>query len=661
MKKLAKILLLSIATISLASCSVSDIVGSLSSNPTSTSADSSDNGSEDSNKNADNYGDSSNNESSDNSGSSDASSSSSNNNNNEKVNWTEAEAAIMSGHLYGEILPYTGSEDSVVAYDEEYDMVTVIGGDVDLDDYQAALTTAGYELLGEEEGYYAVQKSVTTDDGSRFVYVYVEEDEEDGFSLQAFDPYYYSFPSEAIAQFFADWEAEPFSIPEINKEGAYFSFQEDDGNIFYVLFGAEDYVNANLMVFGFSEADYALYVGQLETAGWDIEEKTEDGETYYTAKLEVEDKGIANIQFYYSSEYEGMYITIFAYMSQGDINPGTVYETWPASNISAILGSDITDAVPAYTGENNGFQILDDGYGTAVIVLVEDDTEEAAVEAYINTLTNTANYVQDGTDYWGDPIYVSPNGQINVTVYYATEGSFTITFARADAGSQTDAEWPATEVASAIAGMGLGITDVLPALDGAEDYYVYDGTSVQVQAYYSSTTAMYAAADAYVGVLKTAGWTEGGEDSFGDMNYNSPNNQVYACVWTSTQYASSGIYKVIIDVKYGTFVPATVSNTWPAGEIAEFMLASNFADPLPAYNDGTSYTVEVDDDTMYISVVVADPDAAVEAYNALLEGANFDFLWEDEDDGSSYYYSPNEEYIVNPYVSQSGNMVIMVY
>ena len=91
------------------------------------------------------------------------------------------------------------------------------------------------------------------------------------------------------------------------------------------------------------------------------------------------------------------------------------------------------------------------------------------------------------------------------------------------------------------------------------------------------------------------------------------------------------------------------------------MLASNFTDPLPAYNNGTGYMVEVDDDTMYISVVVADPDAAVEAYNALLKGANFDFLWEDEDDGSSYYYSPNEEYIVNPYVSQSGNMVIMVY
>ena len=40
----------------------------------------------------------------------------------------------MATYLYGEVLPFTGSDDSVVAYDEENDMITITGGEVDIDE-----------------------------------------------------------------------------------------------------------------------------------------------------------------------------------------------------------------------------------------------------------------------------------------------------------------------------------------------------------------------------------------------------------------------------------------------------------------------------------------------------------------------------------------------
>ena len=339
-------------------------------------------------------------------------------------------------------------------------------------------------------------------------------------------------------------------------------------------------------------------------------------------------------------------------MSASDINPDVTYEEWPASVIAQLLGSGVTDTLPAYTGENKGFQILNDSRGTAVLALVEDGTETAGVNAYLEILA-TANYVENGKDKVNDTIYTSPNGQIDVTVYYATQGSFTITFAV----HKEPAAWPTNDVATAVGKLATDITDVVPALEGADDYKIFeDDDSVQVQAIYSSANAAKAAKADYASTLKTANFTEGGEDKYGDMNYNSPNEQFYINLW----YSSSDGYKVILDIYAGKFVPAEKNSSWPANEIAEFMNENNYTDVLPAFNGGVDYIVDADEYEMYIMIEVDDPEQAAEDYADALEEALFEFDSYDDTDGSPYYWSPNEEYLVNPYVSQGGYFVIYV-
>ena len=45
-----------------------------------------------------------------------------------KTNWTDEEAAFMASKLYGEVLPYTGFEESTVNYNAQYNAVVILGG-----------------------------------------------------------------------------------------------------------------------------------------------------------------------------------------------------------------------------------------------------------------------------------------------------------------------------------------------------------------------------------------------------------------------------------------------------------------------------------------------------------------------------------------------------
>ena len=91
------------------------------------------------------------------------------------------------------------------------------------------------------------------------------------------------------------------------------------------------------------------------------------------------------------------------------------------------------------------------------------------------------------------------------------------------------------------------------------------------------------------------------------------------------------------------------------------MNANNFTDELPAYaEDGAGFNVMDEGDELYVLVECADPDAAVEAYCNILDGAEFNYLGTDSY-GDALYASPNNEYTVNPYVSQGGYFVICVF
>ena len=112
-----------------------------------------------------------------------------------KKAWTDAEAKIMSDHLYGYVLPFTGSEEAVVAYDEENDAVTIQGGAADsntLSTYAAKVVADGFTNVNPQG--YVFEKQVRVNTAIRHLRV-AFANVESKFYLEAYDPYYYTFPA----------------------------------------------------------------------------------------------------------------------------------------------------------------------------------------------------------------------------------------------------------------------------------------------------------------------------------------------------------------------------------------------------------------------------------------------------------------------------------
>ena len=313
---------------------------------------------------------------------------------------------------------------------------------------------------------------------------------------------------------------------------------------------------------------------------------------------------------------------------------------WPAEDIAQILGSGITDTVPAFEGENSGFNVLNDQFGTAVMVTVEAGTETDAISAYQTVLT-TAGYKELLADYNGDMQYVSPNDQILVCAYYGTAGTITISFSPAPALT-----WPAAEIASKF---NSDIDDVLPALNGAVYYTVQKSglTAIRVIAYFEDATAATSALEGYATTLTTASFTELGEDSSGDMNYGSPDSEYSLC-----PYVYSNM--VVIDITQ----PGP--STWPGTEIAALLASYGFTDAIPVMSGADEYNIS--DYYGYPQIYVyfsnaSDAEAACSAYQSALLTAGF------TDAGDYYgdpkYASPNQQFEISPWIGSSGTTVII--
>ena len=117
--------------------------------------------------------------------------------------WTADEAKIMSDHLHGIVLPYVNVENPVVTYNEQYDTVYITGGEVSstqMTNFTNAMNDAGFSLsYNTTANTYSFNKTIETEAGDRFVKGTYYRDEEGKFYLEAYDPYYYSFPSALIS------------------------------------------------------------------------------------------------------------------------------------------------------------------------------------------------------------------------------------------------------------------------------------------------------------------------------------------------------------------------------------------------------------------------------------------------------------------------------
>ena len=364
------------------------------------------------------------------------------------------------------------------------------------------------------------------------------------------------------------------------------------------------------------------YAAILKEAGWT---ETEDGSYIFISPNQD-----IQITLVYTSSY-GLEIRVAGY-----IPPAA---QWPAESVAALLPAGHQDSLPAYEGANS-YQIYNDNYGKGVTCFVGEGNEDAAMTAYAELLL-AAKFTYDSAS----KLYTSEHAEFRVELWKGTDGAFNIEL--------TDvAYWPTADVAAGIAGLTSEnpITATVPALQGANKYAVYSSeTKVQVQAYYSTSAELSAAKTEYVSLLLEAGFTNAGQDEYGDTYYNSADNQISVCPWISS---SSG--KLIIDIFAGPFVAP--EGGWPTADIASALatIDSSISDSVPEYADNSLvWGLDAYSDGIELYAVLSSSSAAssaVTSYGATLLAAGYSEAGTDSY-GDMHYTSPNGQLDVSAYAS----------
>lgn len=638
-----------------------------------------------------------------------------------KTTWTTDEANTMSSHLYGEVLPYTGLEESAVVYVEQSNMVVIYGGtpkDDTFKNYEANALKQGFKAISNTAYYF--QKDINTNNGKRFVRIYFGSNE-GKFYLEAYDPYTYSFPSafaskmvlnmfdskqeipafnadyyetseqnqaiycytnsstaeadykatlkaagwdtkdelyhnfyyayspdkkfmisykydsklndldiyfvplnywnsELITNFFKKYNGEGFEVPTLELSDGQYQFVESEYNEYFFEQGRYESIHAFMYIYGGSNEDIAPYATKLRGLGWDI-----TGENVFTAKKIIGDEGVAKLEFDYDARYGVITITI--YFKLDPIPNGA----WPAKEVADLLGSDITDVVPAFTGPNNGFSVMTDAYGSFVMVELDQGTEDAAATDYINNTLIPAGY----SLYPGfSSVYVSKNNQILVQAYMGTSGSISITFKAAPSTT-----WPAKRIARMMNDLFGNVTDVLPAYTKGVEYDTeMDKASGEIYVYIDTGDIdIEDAIEEYVDLLTTNKFTPLGPDADGDEHYLSPNGQFDVCPYDNGWD------------QFTLYITSLEGDNWPTDAITTFFTTNKFTDTLPVFSgEYESATAEVVGYELVITVSLAnssDVSSAVTTYiGQLTTGESFTFVETLPFGCGDVYKSPSEQY-----------------
>ena len=637
-----------------------------------------------------------------------------------KKAWTADEAKIMSDNLHGVVLPYTGSEESVVIFDEEATSVIIRGGEAtssSLMAYGLLLTADGFKRVNNNA--YVYEKSIQIEQGIRFVRVgFISM--EGVFYLQAYDPYFYEFPvadakelagafdsgviipsvnatyfevdygelgifcysenasiaaeytalletanwdikeelnkgykvaispdgkylinykyneellsldiyfgplnywnKKVVEDFFKKYNGYVVDIPAFTVEGAEYVFAESYLNAEAYAQGVYEAIHAFMYLYGAQPSNLATYANVLTEAGWDVE--TSGG--HYYAYLTIANKGVARIEFNYESKINAISVTIYFLL-----DPIPEVE-WPASKIAEYLGKYTIDSIPAFTAANKGFVMLDDMFGTAVMVKVERGTEAAAVEAYRETLL-TANY-----RVTGDESFASPSNEIAVSVYSAEGGSITIAFRKTGYLNVFPVQFLREF---------YNTKDTIPSEQYASSYVfkITGERSVQITCTFSSDEARNDAKAKYTVLLGQAGYTGNEESGFVSpsedllIRYTSEDNKL--CI------AFEGEPK------------NDFNSLWPTNKIASLFANKGYTDPLPSYDKVCDIITADDyyDGNIYITIETGDASSVASEYINSLVKAKFTYNYgQSIVSNTDVYDSPNKQYYVEVSTNRFG-------
>ena len=508
-----------------------------------------------------------------------------------------------------------------------------------LADYTAALKAAGWTVLDEadEDGYW----TAVSPDGSYAISFKYDE------SYGDLDIYFGPsplWPSAAIAAFLEACELEDVTIPAFTGDGLSFQWSVGENWLTGELEGT-------MVIYGVDGESIENYCGALTLAGYDVEY---DGESFdFTATLPLDGGYSYVIDGFYYATYGAILITLPSSL----IAP--LPTEWPADDLAAFFGEEITDVLPPFSGEATGYELISDFFGDALVVTVGEGKEDDALATYIEDLTK-AGYVANGATYYGDPIYDSPNGQIRVDVYTAGDGTFTI-----ELGLVPSKAWPSEQIAGFL---GEGCKDTVPAYNSDDVSFVeFEGEEgddyARVMVYFDEEDDAEQALADYMAILSENGYGVYASDIYGDPFYATANKEVSINLWLDSDYDG---YCLVVDIY--PYVEADEINNVAAYRYIATSLKRYYGLSVPVITDeaiGEGAFVNAfygDSDlgdfdlmlTLELAYASADAaNAALEAYKTVLAGAGYTY----SDSKGAYLIDTEDEFV---YVSVDENFHLII-
>ena len=537
-----------------------------------------------------------------------------------KAAWTEAEAKLMSDNLYGEVLPYTGFEESKVNYNEQYKAVVVMGGTITdefLESYARALSFNGYVLVSTTELVF--EKSVQTDAGKRIVQVTVM-DNKGQLAIVAMDPYYYAFPTD-FANYVADkYFASKEVVPAIQAD--YYQLIEGNDGIAIVC-----YMDAT--------TDDAGYSDILTAAHWTVLGK--DEHELYSA---VSPDSAYMISYEYSAQ-NGALLIVFRPVNFFNDAPIKAFFAKYNGTYVELPAFNVTNGQYYFEEADTNEYFFEKGDLDMVVAFltIYGGTAEDA-KNYMTTLQEAGFKVLNSNDSYSATKAVEGKGLFRLDYSYDPEkGVITLIFYIYLEPFPTT-EFPQDEISELLGGY---TTDIVPGYAGEttgfqlnDDSY---GTYIVVQVPQGTEEAAIAS---YTQTLLENGYRLENE---GGSVYVSEHHEIFV-----QMYKDSGSFKIV-------FYRAPYLS-WPSAQVAAY-LGEEISDVVPAFEDGRAdeFTFEPAEDGLAITIsyyyeeddqgeeIEIDVEEIAIDYIHELEDNN-GFFYVDDEDGVKYYSSKNFQIIV---------------
>lgn len=470
----------------------------------------------------------------------------------------------------------------------------------------AAITVSGTTITGALAGDATV--TLTTEDGG-FTLTY---------NVTVLAPQAV-MPVDDVVDFYAKWFVDDVTIPAYVAADRDVVYETDDSYIGYF----------DIYIYNSNTEEMNDYKDILVEAGWEIA-----GESEGDYLLELAEKGITVGLYDYTMFDDDPYINL----SFGIAEPEG--PSFPVRDVmeffDTFFGMTI-DPFPGYeyANEEINFALVTSqlSYGILEVRITNTDADEEYT--WVEALEANEWEITDG-DYAGDYVAKKIYGDkfavldIQDWLNYSFKAVRVMIYA-------TDApmyEFPTERINADLTTMG--VTATLPEFTGDALYYSYSEDYHQLGIYVEVGTEQDAIAT-YQADLLAAEFTEAGLDSYGDMHYLAPTEDLDVCVWDGNDVDSPGI--IIVDLqKY-----VAPSTTFPFDEVNAFLTTYDLGFSLDAETlvfPEATYTVSEGTASGYHRLVVEIGSEVADDIIAILEPILTDAGYtKGENSGTTYFYN----------------------